>query len=95
MEKLTRNSNFSIFHDLRSDLKVSEMGCEVKKILRGASKPCLQAFNLKTGTFLQGGAQEQIFRTIFGTMPHLRPPSGGFEQAPSDIDGLGPQILNI
>ena len=28
-------------------------------------------------------------------MLRLRPPSGGFEQAPSDIDRLGLQILNI
>ena len=31
LEKLTQKSNFSIFHDLQSDLKVSEMGWEVKK----------------------------------------------------------------
>ena len=42
MEKLTRNSNFSIFHDLRSDFKVSE-------ILRGQSKHGLWGSNLKTG----------------------------------------------
>ena len=95
MEKLTRNANFSTFHDLRSDLKVSEMGCEVIKNLRGPSELCLRVFNLKIGKFLPGGAQEQICRTVFGTMPPLQPPSGRFEQAPSDIDGLGPQILNI
>ena len=60
MEKLTRNSNFSIFHDLRSDFKVSKMGWEVKNILRGQSKHGLWGSNLKTGKFLPGGAQEQI-----------------------------------
>ena len=60
MGKLTRNANFSIFHDLRSDLKVSEMGYEVKNILRGQSKHGLWDSNLKTGKFLPGGAQEQI-----------------------------------
>ena len=60
MGKLTRNANFSIFHDLRSDLKVLEMGYEVKKILRGQSKHGLWGSNLKTGKFLPGGTQEQI-----------------------------------
>ena len=60
MEKLTRNSKFSIFHDLRSNLKVLEMGWEVKKILRGQSKHGLWGSNLITGNFLPGGAQEQI-----------------------------------
>ena len=60
MGKVTRNANFSIFHDLRSDLKVSEMGWEVKNILRGQSKHGLWGSNLKTGKFLPGGAQEQI-----------------------------------
>ena len=60
MKKLNRNSNFSIFHDLRSDFKVSEMGWEVKNILRGQSKHGLWGSNLKTGKFLPGGAQEQI-----------------------------------
>ena len=60
MGKLTRNANFSIFHDLRSDFKVSEMGWEVKNILRGQSKHGLWGSNLKTGKFLPGGAQEQI-----------------------------------
>ena len=95
MEKLTQNSNFSIFHDLQSDLKVSEMGWKVKNILRGQSKHGLWGCNLKTGNFLPGSAQEQICRTVFGTMPSLQPPSGGFEQAPSDIDRLGPQIPNV
>ena len=79
MGKLTRNANFLTFHDLRSNLKVSEMGYEVKNIIRGQSKLCLRVFNLKPGKFLPGGAQEQICRAIFGTMPLLRPPSGGFE----------------
>ena len=60
MEKLTRNSNFSISNDLRSDFKVSKMGWEVKNILRGQSKHGLWGCNLKTGKFLPGGAQEQI-----------------------------------
>ena len=60
MGKLTRKSNISIFHDLRSDLKVSEMGLEVKNIVRGQSKHGLWGSNLKTGKFLRGGAQEQI-----------------------------------
>ena len=51
MKKFTQNSNFSTFHDLQSDLKVLEMGCKVKKILRGQCKPCLWVFNLKTGNF--------------------------------------------
>ena len=71
------------------------MGWEVKKILRGQSKHGLWGSNLKTGKFLPGGAQEQICCTVFGTMPSLWPWSHGFEQAPSDIDGLGPQIPNI
>ena len=49
----------------------------------------------ETGKFLPGSAQEQICRTVFGTMPPLQPPSGGFEQALSDIDRLGPQIPNV
>ena len=60
MEKLTRKSNISIFHDLRSDFKVSEMGWEVKNIVRGQSKHGLWGSNLKTGKILPGGAQEQI-----------------------------------
>ena len=60
MEKLTRNSNFSIFHDLRSDFKVSEMGWEVKNVLMGQSKHGLWGSNLKRGKILPGGAQEQI-----------------------------------
>ena len=56
MGKLTQNSDFPIFHDF----KVSEMGWEVKKILRGQSKHGLWGSNLKTGKFLPGGAQEQI-----------------------------------
>ena len=60
MEKLTRKSNFSIFHDLQYDFKVSEMGWEVKKFLRGQSIHGLWGSNLKTGKFLPGGAQEQI-----------------------------------
>ena len=46
MEKLTRNSNFSISNDLRSDFKVSKMGWEVKNILRGQSKHGLWGCNL-------------------------------------------------
>ena len=95
MEKLTRHANFSAFHDLRSDLKVSEMGCEVKQILRGPSTLCLHVFNLKTGKFRPRDCHHQICHSVFGSMPPLRPPSGKFEQAPSDIDGLDPQILNI
>ena len=57
---MSRKSNISIFHDLRSDFKVSEMGWEVKNIVRGQSKHGLWDSNLKTGTFLPGGAQEQI-----------------------------------
>ena len=60
MKKLTRNSNFSIFHDLRSDFKVSEMGWEVKNIPKGQSKHGLWGSNLKTGKKFPGGAQEQI-----------------------------------
>ena len=60
MEKLTQNSNFSNFHDLRSDLKVSEMGWEVKKILGGQSKHGLWGSNLKTGKKFPVGAQAQI-----------------------------------
>ena len=60
MEKLTRKSNISIFHDLWSDFKVWEMGWEVKNIARGQSKHGLWGSNLKTGKFLPGGAQEQI-----------------------------------
>ena len=60
MEKLTRNSNLSIFHDLRSDFKVSEMGWEVKNVLKGQSKHGLWGSNLKRGKFLPGGAKEQI-----------------------------------
>ena len=60
MGKLTRNANFSIFHDLRSDLKVLEMGWEVKNIVRGQSKHGLWGSNLKTGKILPGGAREQI-----------------------------------
>ena len=60
MEKLTRNSNFSIFHGLRSDFKVSEMGWEVKNVLKGQSKHGLWGSNLKRGKILPGGAQEQI-----------------------------------
>ena len=60
MEKLTRKSNISIFHDLWSDFIVSEMGWEVKNIVRGQSKHGLWGSNLKTGKFLPGGAQEQI-----------------------------------
>ena len=78
MGKLTQNANFSIFHDLRSDLKVSEMGYEVKNIIRGESKLCLRVFNLKLGKFLPGSAQEQICRAIFGMMPPIWPPSGQF-----------------
>ena len=78
MGKLTRNANFSIFNDLRSDLKVSEMGYEVKNIIRGESKLCLRVFNLKLGKFLPGGAREQISRAIFGMMPPIWPPSGQF-----------------
>ena len=78
MKKLTWNLKFSIFHDLRSDFKVSEMGWEVKNIVRGQSKYGLWGSNLKTGKFLPGGAQEQILCTVFGTMPPLRPPSGRF-----------------
>ena len=78
MKKLNRNTNFSIFHDLRSDLKVSEMGYEVKNIIRGESKLCLRVFNLKLGKFLPGGAQEQICQAIFGKMPPIWPPSGQF-----------------
>ena len=51
---------FSIFHDLWSGFKVSEMGWEVKKIVRGQSKHGLWGCNLKTGKFLPGGTQEQI-----------------------------------
>ena len=47
MEKLTRKSNISIFYDLRSDFKVSEMGLEVKNIVRGQSKHGLWGSNLK------------------------------------------------
>ena len=78
MKKLNRNTNFSIFHDLRCDLKVSEMGYEVKNIIRGESKLCLRVFNLKLGKILPGGAQEQICRAIFGMMPPIWPPSGQF-----------------
>ena len=60
MEKLTRKSNISIFHDLRSDFKVSEMDWEVKNNVRGQSKHGLWGSNLKTVKFLPGGAQEQI-----------------------------------
>ena len=60
MEKLTRKSNISIFHDLWSDFKVSEMGWEVKNIVRGQSKHGLWGSNLKTVKFLPGDAQEQI-----------------------------------
>ena len=60
MKKLTRNSNISIFHDLRSDFKVSKVGWEVKNIVRGQYKHGLWGCNLKTGKFLPGGAQEQI-----------------------------------
>ena len=90
MEKLTRKSNISIFHDLRSDFKVSEMGWEVKNIVRGQSKHGLGGSNLKTGKFLPGGAQEQICCTIFGALLPLWPPSGGFDQTPSESEGLGP-----
>ena len=95
MEKLTRNSNFSIFHDLQSDSKVSEMGWEVKNILRGQSKHGLSGSNLKTGKFLPGGTQERICFTIFGALLPLWPPSGGFDQTPSESDGLGPPIPYI
>ena len=78
MGKLTRNANFSIFHDLRSDLKVLEMGYEVKNIIRGQSKVYLRVFNVKPGKFLPGGAQEQICRAIFGMMPPIWTPSGQF-----------------
>ena len=73
LEKLTQNSNFQTFHDLQSNLKVSEMGCKIKKILRGQSKLCLLVFNLKTGTFLPWDCQDRICQTIFGTVPPLRP----------------------
>ena len=95
MEKLNRNTNFSSFHDLRSDFKVSEMGWEVKNIVRGQSKHGLCGSNLKTGKFLPGGTQEQICCTIFGALLPLWPPSGGFDQTPSKSDGLGPQIPYI
>ena len=65
MEKLTRNAKFSTFHDLRSDLKVSEMGWEVKKILRGQSKHGLWGSTLKRRKFLPGGAQERISCNFF------------------------------
>ena len=52
-------------------------------------------FQCENKKILPGGAQEQIWRTIFGTMPPLQPPSGGFEQAPSESDGLAPQIPYI
>ena len=90
MEKLNRNTNFSSFHDLRSDFKVSEIGWEVKNIVRGQSKHGLLGSNLKTGKFLPGGTQEQICCTIFGALLPLWPPSGGFDQTPSESDGLGP-----
>ena len=77
------------------NLKVSEMGWEVKKILRGQSKVCLWVFNLKTGKFLPGGTQEQICHTNFGTMPPLWPSSGGFDHTPSESDGFAPQIPYI
>ena len=95
MEKLNRNTNFSSFHDLRSDFKVLEMGWEVKNIVRGQSKHGLGSCNLKTGKFLPRGAQEQICCTIFGALLLLWPPSGGFDQTPSESDGLGPQIPYI
>ena len=95
MEKSTRNSNFSIYHDLWSDFKVSEMGWEVKNIVRGQSKHGLWGCNLKTGKFLPGGAQEQICCTVFGALLPLWPPSGGFDQTPSESDGLDPQIPYI
>ena len=95
MKKLIPKSNFSIFHDLWSGFKVLEMGWEVKKIVRGQSKHGLWGSNLKTGKFLPEGAQEQIYCTIFGALLLLWPPSGGFDQKPSESDGLGPQILYI
>ena len=64
MEKLTRNSNFSIFHALQSNLKVLEMGCEVKKILGGPFKLCIQVFKLKTGNFYHGALRIE-FATLF------------------------------
>ena len=83
MRKLTQNANFSIFHDLQSDLKVSEIVWEVKKILRGQSKHGPWGSNVKTRKFFTTGAVRiefvAIFCTIFGTMPPLQPPSGGFE----------------
>ena len=79
MKKLTHNSNYKIFHDLQSDLKVSEMGWEVKKIIRGQSKQYLRVFNLHIVKFLPQDCQDQICHTIFRTMPSLWPPSGAFE----------------
>ena len=60
MEKFTWNSNISIFHDFWSDFKVSEMGWEVKNIVRGQSKHGLWGSNLKTGKFLPGALRSKF-----------------------------------
>ena len=73
MQKFTRKSNISIFHDFWSDLKVLEMGWEVKNIVRGQSKHGLWGSILKTGKFLPGGTQEQICCTIRSIAAPLAP----------------------
>ena len=50
--------NFSIFHDLRSDLKVLEMDWEIKKIIRGQDKHGLRGFNVKIGNIYCRSCQE-------------------------------------
>ena len=71
-EKLTRKSNISIFHDLQSNWKVSEMGWEVKKNIRSWSEQCLLVSNLETEKNLPQDCQDQIGQTIFGTLPPLQ-----------------------
>ena len=61
-------------------------------MIKGPFEPCQHVFNMKEGKLSTRGAQEHISRTIFGTMPPMQPPSGRFEQATCDINGLGPQI---
>ena len=67
------NSKFSFFHDLRSNLKVLEIGWKVKKIIRGQTKHGLWGSNAKTGKYLAQGCWEQICCTISRIMCPLGP----------------------